>query len=129
MPQYTYCCSGCGHIFDELRMISARNDVNVCPLCGKPSPRDVEAELADCSDFNGLDKENVRYSRSLGCLPTQLAQARKLHPGAEFVKLPGEKSYRMVIRNRSEKLRRMKERNMEEIEKVRGDWFVKGDGE
>jgi putative FmdB family regulatory protein len=127
VPKYTYSCSQCGHTFDSLETISNRNQDIPCPLCGEPSPRNVGAELSDCSDFSATCGDHVRYSRSLGCVPKQLEEARRLHPGAEFVRLPGDKMYRMVIHNRNEKLQRMKERGMEEQDRVRGDWSPVGD--
>lgn len=50
-------------------------------------------------------KENLRYSNSLGVNPNQIPAARKIHPDAEFTS-----DGRMVIHNRHEKMKRLKER-------------------
>lgn len=52
-------------------------------------------------------RRNVRHSWALGINPTnaeEVAAARKRHPGAKF-----DRFGRMVIHNRVEKLKRMKE--------------------
>jgi len=57
-------------------------------------------------------KENVRVSRSLGVSETQIEEARKAHPGTDWVKRGH--SYLPVIHNRAKKLKLMKEAKMEE---------------
>lgn len=53
--------------------------------------------------------ENVRYSWALGCQPNEREKMAKKHPGAEFTP-----DGRMIIHNRTEKKRRMKEAGYEE---------------
>jgi len=60
------------------------------------------------SDFNELNKDKERLSNSLAIYPSQLEDAKKVHPGAEWVKV-GHRLC-MKIKNRAEKLQRMKER-------------------
>jgi len=50
-------------------------------------------------------KDNIRHSEVLGVHPNQIPLARKIHPGAEFTEEGA-----MIIHNRQEKLKRMKER-------------------
>lgn len=59
-------------------------------------------------------KENPRYSVALGVSETQIEEARKLHPQAEWKKFGN--SYRPLIKNRAEKLKLMKQAGMEEYE-------------
>lgn len=83
----------------------------------KVSP-DKDARLNYNLRKSGIDeliKENVRYSYSLGCRPSQLKEMQKLHPGAKFVKRGH--GYVMEIKNRQEKLQRMKERGFVEFGK------------
>lgn len=47
MPVYTYQCRNCFESFDDIRPISARNDIRGCPVCGheQSSMRDTSQEL------------------------------------------------------------------------------------
>lgn len=76
---------------------------------------DEERKLNSTPLPNYYEKDNTRYSYSLGCRPSQLKEMQKLHPGARFVK-KGH-GYVMEIRNRADKKRRMKERGFIEFDK------------
>jgi len=91
----------------------------------KDAPSEVKCECGSIAkrnwraygDIDGIMKENIRWSWSLGINPDdpkQLAAAKKRHPGAEF-----NKRGQMKIHNRAEKLRRMKEAGVEEYESKR----------
>lgn len=87
---------------------------DVCPSCGSNSfsARQVTVEgSSPKAGIDGLMKENVRYSRSMGVRPDMIEEAKKAYPGSEY--LPDG---RLVIHNRSEKLLRMSQRGMEEID-------------
>lgn len=112
MPNYSYKCTACETIFDNMATIRHRNDPQPCPDCGKLAGRFEEAEYG-CHRHNG-ECDHLRYSESLGCVASQIDEMRKLHPGAEFVR-KGD-GYVMAIHNRSEKLRRCRERGMVEFD-------------
>jgi len=89
-----------------------------CNICGKStkwksvvkgSKRDPNTKI---EAVNISYKENVRVSHSLGVSETQIDEARKAHPGTEWVKRGH--SYLPVIHNRPEKLKLMREAKMEE---------------
>lgn len=89
------------------------NPPHKCPECGsktyqlkfvKQEPKKEELINIDCTMQN-----RVRVSTSLGVAPNQIEAARKIHPGAEFTK-DGD----MIIHNRVEKKRRVKERGWQE---------------
>jgi len=106
-----------------------------CPACdayfkaiGNPSNCDKCGNLTKCKcvvkgseqdpnvkteTVNIAFKENIRVSRSLGVSETQIDEARKVHPGTEWVKRGH--SYLPVIHNRPEKLKLMREAKMEEF--------------
>lgn len=59
-------------------------------------------------------KDTPRYSASLGVSETQIEEAKKLHPQAEWKKFGH--SWRPLIKNRPEKLKMMKQANYEEYD-------------
>jgi len=67
---------------------------------------------SDFCNVDGMMKDNVRLSRSLGVSETQIEEARKAHPGIEWKKQG--RSYLPVIHNRAEKLKIMKQAKMVE---------------
>jgi len=89
-----------------------------CDKCGNPTECKsvVKGSEQDpntkAETVNITYKENVRESRSLGVSETQIDEARKAHPGTDWVKRGH--SYLPVIHNRAEKLKIMKEAKMEE---------------
>jgi len=79
-----------------------------CPKCDRAFYRITflkESRRKNIKGVNWYEKDNVRYSYSLGCQPHERASMAKIHPGAEFTP-----DGRMIIHNRAEKKRRMKER-------------------
>lgn len=70
------------------------------------NPKEKEKFVNVCFD------ENIRVSRSLGVPITQFEEAKKAHPGVDWVK----RGHSMcpVIHNRAEKLKIMKQAGMEE---------------
>jgi len=82
-----------------------------CPECGGKNYRlSFPKELKKKKPFVSIGfPENVRYSWALGCQPYERAKMAKKHPGAEFTP-----DGRMIIHNRTEKKRRMKEAGYEE---------------
>lgn len=111
MPIYPYKCVECGNEFDELYSMKESPLKVRCKICKGLAHRNWNAY----GRTDEVMKRNVRYSYSLGCRPWQLEAMRKLHPGAKFVKKG--KGYVMEIKNRQEKLQRMKERGYEEYDK------------
>lgn len=59
-------------------------------------------------------KDTPRYSATLGVSETQIEEAKKLHPQAEWKRFGH--SFRPLIKNRPEKLKMMKQANYEEYE-------------
>ena len=101
-----------------------------CPNCGgdtkwKNVIKGSENDPRCYGSFvNITQKENERYSASLGVPASQIEKAKKLHPQAEWKRFGN--SFRPKIRNRSEKLKLMKQRGMEEypanyFNKLHGD--------
>lgn len=94
------------------------NKPNDCDKCGEPTRFEsiVKGSEQDpnmrTDTINIAYKENIRVSRSLGVSETQIDEARKAHPGTQWVKRGH--SYLPVIHNRPEKLKLMKEARMEE---------------
>jgi len=87
-----------------------------CKSCGCSYTDDGKGKCRSCgysnytlyfgkrdTSINTGDKE--RISRTLGVAPNQIEKAREIHPDAEFTP-DGD----MIIRSRTEKKRRMRER-------------------
>lgn len=111
MSLYCYRCLDCEKSFEKFVPRKDYKKKQICS-CGGDAIRDIVAEHSN-GNVDGLMRENPRLSVALGCHPSQLKDMQKIHPGAEFVEVNG--MCRMKIRNRQEKLRRMKERNFEEF--------------
>jgi len=112
MPLYSYKCDRCGWKFDKFSTIKARNNPKKCPKCKNfTGKRDRETEFARKGRFNELDAEHPRWSWALGVHPADIPEAIKVHPGAVF-----DEKGRMLIRNRKEKLQRLKEAKMVELD-------------
>lgn len=112
MPSYYAKCKKCGNIFPYFSSISNRNEPVDCK-CGSKAIRNVEAELAPRKLFK-LISENPRISRSLGVSETQIDEARKRHPGTEWVKKGY--SYLPIVRSRHHKKQLMREAGMVEYD-------------
>jgi len=107
LPTYCYLCSDCGENFEIVAPMSESSKPRKC-VCGGEAARSLQLEHAQ-GNVDGLMKDNLRWSWALAINPNQIKEAMKIHPGAIF----NEKG-QMGIRNRKEKLQRMKEAKMEE---------------
>lgn len=109
MPRYCYRCEKCGSISDDLRFIDDRNEPGVCE-CGGATKRNIEAECKGSSMKSG---ENIRNSRSLAMSESDIksGKAFKVHPGANFGDPNRMGMCPMIIHDRCEKLKRIKERS------------------
>ena len=89
-----------------------------CPDCeGVTEPRCVlkgseQDPRAYTEQTNIAFKENVRYSAAMGVTDAGIENARKIHPQAEWKKFGN--SWRPKIKNRTEKLKMMKQCGMSE---------------
>jgi len=110
MPTYTFRCSKCNHVFDEVSTISGRNDPQECPQCQEKAPRDVESELANMGDFDETTKDHERWSWSMGVNVHEIPEILRRYPDREYHPKTGQ----LKVRNRQHKLKLMKEHSMEE---------------
>ena len=115
-------CSGCDLYYKHIGRRLAAN----CEVCGERNEfKMVEKYSAQDPNLrigvvNITYKDNPRYSASMGVSEKQIEEARKLHPQAEWKKFGH--SYRPLIKNRTDKLRMMKQCGMEEfgVEQFKG---------
>ena len=117
MPTYVYTCPDCGD-FELVRRMSEVSDEAVCP-CGKPAKRNRRAEMAsgtlDCMNREyDLCGDNGTRLYPASYLPNQAAKAHKEHPGTDFKEING--ALVPVIKDRSHKLRYLKEHGFVEYE-------------
>jgi len=86
-----------------------------CPECGSKwyTLRFIKASKPKSKFVSIGYKDTPRYSVSLGVSETQLEEAKKLHPQAEWKKFGH--SWRPLIRNRTDKKLMMKQAGMEEF--------------
>ena len=114
-----YGCS-CGH-YGKDEIDGTWN--KMCGMCGErvynytiSSPKEIvpyKRSTLDKGDVNGLMKENIRVSHSMGVSCNQFTdEVKKAHPGVEWKKVGN--SMCPVIHNRQEKLRVMKQCGMVE---------------
>ena len=106
MPTYGYLCEKCGN-FRDMTSISERNKTT-CPKCGRVCERDVEYEL-NIGDTQVVT-DNPRWSVSMGVPAHQVEEFRKRFPDSVY-----DSHGRLLIKNRNDKLRQMKERDFVEI--------------
>lgn len=105
MPTYDFECEECEDIQEEFFTMKQVPSEVVCDSCGGRSKKKFPTPM-----INNCD--NVRMSRNLGYSPIQLnnpaarAEIDKHHPGAVY-----DEKGRMEIRNRADKLRRIKEKS------------------
>ena len=98
MPNYRYECGDCGTVMDEIETISKRKPEVPCTKCGKMSPRSFAGST-------GGFKDNPRVSLAMGVNPGDVEAAMKKWPGSRY-----RSDGALLIRNRTEKKQRMKER-------------------
>lgn len=112
MPQYNFMCSGCNNSFVEFVPIQEYKDNLKCPECGERSEHAYALDHADGTADSQMREYTIygdNGTRLYGAsyLPNQAAEAKKNHPGVEFVNhnnclLP-------VIKNRTHKLKYLKQ--------------------
>lgn len=107
MPEYVATCV-CGKTFPYQSTIKERH-TSQCE-CGRTAFRDVEAELSSVSSRKKWVTENERWSRSMGVPPASLAEYRKKFPNSTY-----SSDGRLLIKDRKDKLRQMKERDFVEL--------------
>ena len=112
MPQFQYTCQKCGYTFGVLRTPSLRNVPCQCEMCLGPAERNVEAEYAKPIADNNSD--HPRWSWAMGCTPDDAQEAIKKHPELESDFKFGKFGGPLIVRNRQDKLRKMKMFNMDE---------------
>ena len=112
MPQFQYTCQKCGYTFGVLRTPSLRNVPAQCEMCLGPAERDMKAEFAEHSVVRDADHE--RWSWAMGCTPADAQEAIKKHPELESDFKFGKFGGPLRVRNRQDKLRKMKMFNMDE---------------
>lgn len=108
MPSYIFKCNKCGKISEEFCSISERNNIVECD-CGGESKRDWEAEFAPGQTMTKLVTENERWSLSMGVPASQVEVFRKRFPNSVY-----DNNGRLLIKDRKDKLRQMKERGFVE---------------
>ncbi len=109
MPRYTYRCKKCGKISDDLRRMADKDKPGTCK-CGGVVSRDFGAECRKSVMKSG---ENIRNSRSLAMSEADIksGKAFEVHPGANFGNPNRAGKCSMIIHDRREKLKRIKERS------------------
>lgn len=104
MPRYVASCKKCDLIFDYFASIDNRNNPVTCK-CGYIANRDVAAELACMSNFNATMRSNPRWSNAMGVPASQVNDFRERFPNSTY-----SNDGRLLVKNRVDKLRQMKER-------------------
>ncbi len=109
MPLYTYHCEKCGKLSDDLRRMDDGDKSGTCD-CGGTTNRDLGAEYRKSVMKPG---ESIRNSRSLAMSEADIksGKAFKVHPGANFGDPNRAGKCPMIIHDRREKLKRIKERS------------------
>jgi len=102
MPVYEYRCAECGQITTRFESIHSNRKTVKCDKCGKKAVRIVSLPNTDL-------KENIRFSVSMGVDPSQIENAERAWPGSKY-----DKQGRLIIRNRKEKLERLRQRHYQE---------------
>ena len=110
MAHFYYKCNKCGYKTDEYTNLADRDDSMVCKKCEGRRERDFEAEREKTAMTSG---ENIRESRNLGMSVADLksGKAFEVHPGANFGKPNRAGICPMVLHDRREKLKRIKEKS------------------
>ena len=80
MPVYTYQCSGCSHIQDDIQSMANRDSTVECDKCGRHAFRQAEPELAAVQ----TDWPEAILSDAAGIAPEQVAEARGRFKGHDY---------------------------------------------
>lgn len=104
MPRYDCKCRKCGEMSEVVMLMSEFKEFVKCPECGD------KADI--CISVPQISVDNPRISTSMAVHPKMLEDgtAYSIHPGAEFI-TSGPWKGAMKIKNRQEKLQRLKEHN------------------
>ena len=111
MPSYRARCEKCDEIFEYFSSIYNRNSPPSCE-CGGSTVRNIEAELASVGSRPKWVTDNPRWSLSMGVPQASLEEYRKRFPNSTY-----DDRGRLLIKNRKDKLRQIKERDMVELNK------------
>ena len=93
-----------------MSLISERNKPVACE-CGSMAKRDTKVEFAPRAPSHKWITDNERWSLSMGVPQASLAEYRDRFPNSIY----NDKG-RLLVKNRKDKLRQAKERNMTELE-------------
>lgn len=115
MPSYTYTCKCCGKTFSSIETISKRNEPTECE-CGGLAERDIEAELAP-GKVTKLITDNERWSWSMAVPANQREEYKKKFPNHVL-----DDKGRVLIKNRKDKLQKMKDRGFVEYGSNETPW-------
>lgn len=104
-------CKTCDFIWEYPN----ENSPTQCPECGSKwyILRFITKPKVKSKPVNIGYSSYHRYSASLGVSETQIEEAKKLHPQAEWKRFGH--SFRPLIKNRAEKKKMMKQANFEEF--------------
>jgi len=116
MPNYCAKCKTCGKIFDYFCPISERNNPVKCE-CGSIAERDVESEFKVGRRPKWVS-DNPRWSVSMGVPPSQVEDFRKRFPNSVY-----DNRGRLLVKNRKDKIRQMRERGFEELGSKETPWL------
>jgi putative FmdB family regulatory protein len=103
MPNYSYLCRDCQRTIEQYAKAEDYEKPIPCE-CGKVMIRtfgNVGTDLVD----------NVRYSSVMGVNPNKINEAMHSYPGSTYTP-----DGRLIIRNRKDKLNKLRQRNMVEFE-------------
>jgi putative FmdB family regulatory protein len=103
MPIYEYRCSNCGNYIEVFTKTYESSTYITC-RCGSKAQKIVSLSNTDV-------KNNERLSSSLGVNPRQIKEAEKKFPGSKYTK-----DGRLIINSRKDKLNKLKQRGMIELD-------------
>ena len=112
MPSYSYVCSECKTVFEFVSSMKEWQQIRPCPKCEANANHSVVLD----HKAGGVDSQMKEYEfygsngtrmYAASYLPSQMAEARKLHPGTDFVLHNG--CYIPRIKHRRHKLKYLRE--------------------
>ena len=116
MPSYVARCKKCNRVFKYLSTISARNEPVECD-CGAMAERDVEAELNSETNTPLVIGDHERWSWSMAVPESQREEYKKKFPNHVL-----DEHGRVLIKNRKDKLQKMKDRGYFEYGEKEAIW-------